>query len=200
MFYVLGGFSLLPHAIVGAIISLTFSGSSMSAVYDAYYNLIGLRDVFLASPLSALEFRIGVALGTFLPSISTLLAYYVLLFLLASNVSLPMFLLAVLFVTIVTWVVGILLGYIIAKEDLNASSKISLVNKLLTLLPPIYYPSRILPSEIRPIAYLAPTYNISEITKMLLGTEPLNLPHFMTCAVVLAIQSVILILITLKMR
>jgi len=199
LFYMLGSRSFLPHVTVGAILSLTLSGSSSSAVYDAYYNLIGLRDAFLASPVSALEFRTGVALGTFLPSLPTLLAYCTLLFFIADASPLTI-ILATSATALLTWVVGVFLGYIVARGDLNAGPKIDLLSHLLTMLPPIYYPADILPRELRALAHLAPTYNISELAKSMLGVTLLDFTHAVACVTVLALQLALLILFALKTK
>jgi len=199
IFYALGGSTFLPHAVVGAIISLVLSGSASSAVYEAYYSLIKLRDAFLASPLSALGFRVGVALGTLLPSLPTLLAYCALLPLVTSAA--PLGLVASILVTVpLTWIMGVLLGYVVARGDLNASPKINLLNRILTLLPPIYYPSSVLPRWLRPLAHLAPTYNISELMKSQLGITPFNTTHIATCTAALALQLMLVMMLALRIR
>ncbi|RLE66352.1 MAG: hypothetical protein DRJ34_05470 [Thermoprotei archaeon] len=196
-FYILGGPSFLPHVVIGSIISLILSVSGSSAIYDAYYDLIKLRDIFLASPVSPLEFRIGIALGNLLPSIPTLSAYFILLFFI-TNVSLACFFITTFVTILITWIMGVFIGYIVSRGDLNAGPKINLVNKLLTLLPPIYYPTSLLPKELRFLAYLVPTYNISELVKCQLNIAFSGTYHIEICTIFLVFQLILIISTGLK--
>ncbi len=191
VFYILGGVKLVPHVLVGALVSSVFSGCAHSAVYDAYYGLIGLRDAFLASPVTSFEFRVGVALGHLLPSLSTAVVYAAVLVLLTG--ASPLEVLVLVLLVVLLWALGVSIGYLVPAKDLmGAGPKISLVTRILTLLPPIYYPSYVLPEPVRPLAYLAPTYNASEIIKAALGVEPFTLGHIATCAVLLLVQSMVI--------
>ncbi len=187
VFYILGGVKLVPHVLVGALVSSVFSGCAHSAVYDAYYGLIGLRDAFLASPVTSFEFRVGVALGHLFPSLSTAVVYAATLLLLTGAG--PLDVLVLVLLVMLLWALGVSIGYLVPSKDfMSAGPKISLVTRILTLLPPIYYPSYVLPELVRPLAYLAPTYNISEIIKMMLNVEAFNIDRVVLCLILLVAQ------------
>jgi len=199
LFYVLGGAKLLPHVLVGAVLSLALSSGSSSAVYEAYYSLIKLEDAFLASPVGVLEFRFGLALGHLLPSVATILAYSALLALSVSAHPLAVAA-ALTLVVLVPWAAGVLLGYVVARGDLNAGPKVNLIGNILTLVPPVYYPASILPEAVRPLSYLAPTFNVAELAKILLGVEPVDVHHAALCGFFLGLELAALWVLARRVR
>jgi len=192
IFYVLGGIKLVPHVLVGAVVASIFGSCIVSSTYDAYYKAIGLKDLFLASPLSSIEFRFGIALGYLIPTFIQATPYLILLFIFSkpSIYSVPLMALLI----IVLWLIAVLTGYMIPSTDfMSLGPRISLVSKILTMIPPIYYPLDILPMYVRPLAYIAPTFNISELMKIVLGIVPAQVDHVLKCTMSLLVETIIIL-------
>lgn len=192
IFYILGGIRLVPHVLVGAVVASIFGSCIVSSTYDAYYKAIGLKDLFLASPLSSIEFRFGIALGYLIPTFIQTTPYLVLLFILSKPNIYSVLLIALLI--IVLWLIAVLIGYILPSTDfMSLGPRIGLVSKILTMIPPIYYPLDILPTYVRPLAYIAPTFNISELMKTVLGIVPFHIGHILKCLASLFIETIIIL-------
>ena len=199
IFYILGGIRLVPHVLVGAVVASIFGSCIVSSTYDAYYKAIGLKDLFLVSPLSSIEFRFGLALGYFIPTFIQTTPYLVLLFIISKPKIYFIPLMALLMIAL--WLIAVLIGYMIPSTDfMSLGPRISLVSKILTMIPPIYYPIDILPIHVRPLAYIAPTFNISELMKTVLGIVPAQADHVLKCTISLLTETIIILYLIYNKR
>ncbi len=160
--FVIGGGRYVPYGVIGATISiLVQAGLFLGA--DATFNRIQFKfqDFCVASPLSAIDYMIGLSLGelTFVaPSLSVLLGLLVYLGLIGSN--LPVLILIML----LAWVFSSALGFFLSTYILQTRSAFSataLVATLLTVIPPVFYPMDIIPQNLRFLAYFVPTTHLS---------------------------------------
>ena len=169
-FFVVGGGSYLPYGVVGATISiLVQAGLSLGA--DATFNRIQYRfqDFCVASPLTAIDYMIGLSLGeiTFVaPSLAVLLALLAYLGFIGLNFP------VLVIVMFLAWVSSSAFGFFLSTYILQSRSAFSLtalVATLLTVLPPVYYPIEVIPQAYRWIAYLVPTTHLSILMQSTLG-------------------------------
>ena len=174
--FVVGGGSYLPYGVVGATISiLVQAGLSLGA--DATFNRIQYRfqDFCVASPLTAIDYMIGLSLGeiTFVaPSLAVLLALLAYLGLIGLNFP------VLVVVMFLAWVSSSALGFFLSTYILQSRSAFSLtalVATLLTVLPPVYYPIEVIPQAYRWIVYLVPTTHLSILMQSTLGIRAFGL-------------------------
>ena len=166
----------LPYGEVGATISILVQ-AGLSLGTDATYNRIHVRfqDFCVASPLSAIDYMIGLSLGeiTFVvPALAVLLALLAVLGLIGLN-------LPVLLVVMLSRV-GLVVGSGLFSLNLHTPeqerlSLTALVAMLLTVLPPVYYPIELIPQAFRWIAYLVPTTDFSILMQSTLAVRAFEL-------------------------
>lgn len=170
--FVVGGGSYLAYGVVGATISiLVQAGLSLGA--DATYNRIQYRfqDFCVASPLTAIDYMIGLSLGevTFVaPSLAVLLGLLAYLGLIGLNFP------VLVVVMFLAWVSSSALGFFLSTYILQTRSAFSLtalIATLLTVLPPVYYPIEVIPQVYRCLAYIVPTTHLSILMQSTLGVR-----------------------------
>ncbi len=191
-FYAFGGKTLAIHALIGALISIVFSACIYSAYEEALYAIEGLRDFFLASPLTSFEFRVGLALGIFLTTLPSVAVCLLMIFILTKCCIIK--LLLVVFMTLILWITSVLIGYLVpVRMDVLATGNIiRILTIVFVVLPPIYYPLTVWPEPLRILAYAIPTFNISEIMKIILGVEQCTQQHLMTTIIAFIIEFLVI--------
>jgi len=197
-FYALGGSKLALHALVGALVNMVFSACIYSAYEEALYDLQGLRDLFLASPLTSLEFRAGLALGILLTTIPSIAACIAAMLSLA-RCSLLSAVLVVLMIPVL-WALSVLVGYLIPvrRNVLATGNIIRVLSIVLVAVPPIYYPLSAWPRPLQPIAFAVPTFNVAEVIKHLIGIE--RGTHTLEAAVIALIVELAALTIAVLLR
>ena len=170
--FVVGGGQYLPYGLIGATISiLVQAGLFLGA--DATFNRVQFKfqDFCVASPLTAVDYMIGLSLGelTFVaPSVAVLLGLFVYLGLITWSFPL------VLLVMILAWISSSALGFFLSTfilQSRSAFSITSLVATLLTVLPPVFYPIEVIPQGYRFLAYFVPTTHLSILMQSMFGLQ-----------------------------
>jgi ABC-2 type transport system permease protein len=151
--------SLLPYALVGAIVYSIFMLGQRVQNEAAYIRIDHkLTELYHASPLSAEGYFVGMSAGV-------LLAYLppVLVLVMVAQLLIGFTLLAAV-VLIATgfaiWVFTCSMGYAIStlfKDNRAIWPYASLITNFFGVLPPVFYPLKILPAYWHPIAFLLPT-------------------------------------------
>ncbi|NPA97001.1 MAG: hypothetical protein GXO32_05315 [Crenarchaeota archaeon] len=186
-----GIYSIAKHVLVGAMLYTLFSSCMVSVVYDAYYAAIKLKELFLASPLSRIEFLLGISLGHMFAAAIMCLPYIAVLTYLSPT---PMILPTYIFISISSWIIATSIGYLIpSKDPFTVGPKANLIASMMVLLPPVYYPESLVPQPIRPWLVVIPTYSIAKIAKVALGIETGNSLILIVCSVTLIIEACILL-------
>lgn len=170
--FVVGGRSYLPYGAIGATITtLVSAGLFLGADATMYRIQYKYQDYCVASPISAVDYMMGLSLGevTFVaPSLAVIFALYWYLGLV--NWNFPF----VIVVMVFAWVLASALGFFLSTfilQNRSAFTITSLVTTLLTVLPPIYYPITIIPKSFRFVAYFVPTTHLSILIQSMLGLE-----------------------------
>jgi ABC-2 type transport system permease protein len=173
--FVVGGGKYLPYGVIGATISiLVQAGLFLGA--DATFNRVQYKfqDFCVASPLSAVDYMVGLSLGelTFVtPSIAILIGLLAYLGLIGWNFP------VVLVIMLLAWVMSSALGFFLSTfilQSRSAFSVTSLVATLLTVIPPVFYPIQVIPQSLRFLAYLVPTTNLSILMQSSFGLQNLS--------------------------
>ena len=200
--FVVGGRSYLPYGVIGATISiLVQAGLFLGA--DATFNRVQskFQDFCVASPLSAVEYLIGLSLGelTFVaPSLAVLIGLFAYLHLIEWTFPI------ILLVMILAWIMASALGFFLSTfilQSRSAFSITSLVATLLTVIPPVFYPITIIPEKFRFFAYLIPTTHLSILMQSTFGITSYSINQIELSWFVLIIYTVFfLLLATFKAR
>lgn len=170
--FVIGGGGYLPYGVIGATISiLVQAGLFLGA--DATFNRVQYKfqDFCVASPLSAIDYMIGLSLGelTFVtPSLAVLIGLLGYLGLIGWNFPI------IVVVMFLAWVSASALGFFLSTfilQSRSAFSVTSLVGTLLTVIPPVFYPIGIIPQAYRFLAYLVPTTHLSILMQSTFGIQ-----------------------------
>jgi len=149
------------------------SGAFTLARKLATYRVYRLLDVFIASPISQLEFAVAAALAHLIVLVApsaVILAILVAL----QGASLLRVLLLVLW-TIACWVMGVLFGILVFNriaDPVKIGSLANLVNLALILLPPVMYPVELLPKILQRICQAVPTVALKMIALSIYGLTP----------------------------
>jgi len=195
-FYAFGGEVLAGHALVGALVNTVFSVCIFSAYEETLYALQGLRDLFLASPLTSLEYRVGLSLGILITAIPSIAICSVPL--IAMTKCGPQQVALLIALIIALWAISTLIGYLIPvrRNPLATGNMIRLLSLALIAIPPVYYPISAWPGWLRPIAYAIPTFNIAQLMKMILGIE--SQKQLATVVTALVVEDTIISLMAIK--
>jgi ABC-2 type transport system permease protein len=170
--FVVGGRAYLPYGVIGATISILVSAGLYLGADATFYRVqYKFQDFCVSSPLSAVEYMVGLSLGevTFsAPSLAVLIAIFGYLGLI--RLDFPV----IILVMIIAWVSASALGFFLSTyilQSRSAFSITSLVGTLLTVIPPVYYPITVIPQSFRFLAYLVPTTNLSILIQSSLGLQ-----------------------------
>jgi ABC-2 type transport system permease protein len=200
--FVVGGGKYLPYGVIGATISiLVQAGLFLGA--DATFNRVQFKfqDFCVASPLSAVDYMIGLSVGelTFVtPSLAVLIGLFGYLGLIGW--SFPI----VVVIMLVVWIMSSALGFFLSTfilQSRSAFSVTSLVATLLTVIPPVFYPIQVIPSSFRFLAYLVPTTHLSILMQSTLGLQTFSTSQLLlSWAVLLGYTIAFLALAAFKAR
>lgn len=170
--FVIGGRNYLPYGVIGGTISILVSaGLFLGADATMYRIQYKFQDFCVASPISAVDYLVGLSLGevTFVaPSLAVIIGLYAYLGLISWSFPL------VILMMILTWIFASALGFFLSTYILQSRSAFtitSLVTTLLTVLPPVFYPITIIPQNFRALAYFVPTTHLSVLIQFMLGLQ-----------------------------
>jgi len=166
LFYVIAGEGALVTALIGAYIML-FVNAGVGVIGDAVWNKHELKfqDIFVASPVTVFDYIAGIALAEIFFTLPGIVVLLIPLILYQSTVY-WLFTLAV--VPTITWLIVSAISFYFSTYVPNARNGWQvgvLLNLLLTILPPVFYPIEKIPDIIRPLAYLIPTTHSALLIK-----------------------------------
>jgi ABC-2 type transport system permease protein len=192
-FVVLLARSILPYALIGAVLYSVFMLGQRVQNEAAYIRIDHkLSDLYHASPLSAEGYFVGMSAGVLLAYLPPILVLAVVLELVA-----PLGAVATL-VLIATaaalWLFTCSLGYVIStffRDNRAIWPYASLITSAFGVLPPVLYPIRFLPGYWHPIAMLLPTSSAACLVEAAQGgLVALSAPTLALGAVALLVEAV----------
>jgi ABC-2 type transport system permease protein len=168
IFRVIGGANLSRHALFGSLIVFATNVGVVSMPQLAVaFREKSLQDMFVASPVPPLLYASGMGLSR-LSWVAPGLA--ILMGVLVATGGMPASALpAVIAVVLVTWFMGIMIGFTIAtvaESPQMVSIIANLVGMLFTVLPPVYYPLELLPGPWRWLALIMPTAHAAQLVRV----------------------------------
>mgnify|MGYP001770672408 CR=1 FL=1 len=184
------------NALIGGLVALAWNAgvnalSQQVFSYRFYYRLL---DMFIASPVTPAVFTAGIALGSLLNALLPAVPVFTLLaiykgFGVASLI--PVFL--------ASWILGSVTGFFMSCKIRSPARFYALANllyDLLTILPPVYYPARVIPGIGMYIALLIPTAALSDLARIALSIEePMNMLYDLT---IITVYAAIMLTLTLR--
>lgn len=177
LFYVIIGEKALPNAIVGAFI-MFFIGAGVQVMGDAVWLKLELKyqDILVASRVSVIDYMVGLALAElFFASPGIICLLVPLLFLIRGGI---LEVLTIILVPSIMWLFVSCISFYFSTLIPNARNGwqiSSLLDLFLTILPPTFYPIEVIPTTIRPLAYLIPTTHAALLLKQSVGLATLSL-------------------------
>ena len=129
------------------------------------------QSMVVASPVSPLTYMFSVALSELAfaaPAVAVLLA---IISYSMEHVGL-LALLQIFFIILLIWVTTSSIGFFLSTYVLNTRSAfltVGFISIILSVLPPVFYPISMLPSNVRPLAELVPTTHASILIRSVIG-------------------------------
>lgn len=197
--YVYGGVNYLAYGLIGTLISLSVSaGLGVGPLAITYRVEYKFEKLIVSSPVTPFAYVLGLALGNLTYSI----VGYVLICLvfLIEGMGIPT-LLELLLTASTIWGSMVITGFMISSvlpESRTAFQITGVLSAVLTIFPPVLYPSTLLPPSIRFIVYIIPTSNAANLIQGLLGLQQGVSYGFFANLVFLALFDAIAFLLALK--
>jgi len=160
-----------PYGVVGGILfTVLFSGNGM--LNDCAYLRLErqLQQVFVASPVRSFSYVLGMALSELAFTLPALVLFLGILAAILP-ISVGGFLL-LLGVVLLTWLMATTLGFLISTmfRQLREIWPIgTLIFSGLAILPPIFYPANVVPSDVQWVAFLAPSTYAAQLAERAAG-------------------------------
>jgi len=162
---------LLPYALFGSLVYSVFLIGQIVLSEAAYIRIEHhINELYHASPLSPEAYFLGLSSGILLAFLPTTFGLFVLLEI-VHPLTLPAFG-ALLLILLAVWTFSSSLAYVIStlfKEMKALWSYGSLITNMLGVVPPVFYPLALWPSEWRGLAMLIPTTHAAQLAKYYFG-------------------------------
>lgn len=162
---------LFPYGVVGGVLfTALFTGSGM--LNDCAYLRLErqLQQVFVASPVHALAFILGMALSELAFAVPASVLFLGILVVVTPVGALGAG--ALVGVLLLTWLMATTLGFFVSTM-FNQLREIwpigTLIFSLLSVLPPIFYPATAIPAGWRWVAFLAPSTYAAQLADRAAG-------------------------------
>jgi len=199
LFYTVVGEKALPTAFVGSYL-MVFVGAGISVIGDIVWikREIKLQDIFVASPLSPLEYMAGIALAELFFSSPGIVLLLIPLLLLKPT---AYALLTIIAVPSITWIMVSALSFYLSTFVPNARNGwqiSSILSLMLTILPPIFYPIEVIPEILRPLAYIIPTTHSALLLKHSVGIMNLSVNEILLSWLYLVLFFIFSILLAVR--
>ncbi len=159
------------ESLIGILIAFAWAAGAFTLSRKlAVYRMYRLLDVFIASPVTQLEFAIAAALAHLVVLVVPALVILVLIVVLQGGASWSM--LVLVGMTLAAWFLGIVFGLFVFNkmaDPVKISSLANLMNLALIMLPPVIYPIELLPEPLRLVSLLVPTVDLKVIAMYAYG-------------------------------
>lgn len=182
---------LLPYALFGSLVYSVFLIGQIVLSEAAYIRIEHhINELYHASPLSPEAYFLGLSSGILLAFLPTTFGLFVLLEI-VHPLTLPAFG-SLLLILLAVWAFSSSLAYVIStlfKEMKALWSYGSLITNLLGVVPPVFYPLALWPSEWRGLAMLIPTSAGAALAEAAAGLQPLTADLVLLGAASLALEA-----------
>ncbi|MGD1835470.1 MAG: ABC transporter permease [Nitrososphaeraceae archaeon] len=168
--FVISNGQYTQFALIGSLV-MALVGYGLALGQDiSYYKIeYKIQDMFVASPVSATTYMIGLALSEILFGFPALIVLTSLLI----YFGIELIFLPLMIITIfIIWITTSAMGFFLSSHMLhmkNATQIITFINVIMTVLPPVFYSAEILPEVLQYVAYSIPTTHASIIMQYAIG-------------------------------
>ena len=166
-----GGIAAIKNLALLLVVSGFWTlGLNIVAQDYGWNRLMKIDEMFIASPVSLFEYFVGILLGMSIYNALFIILSLALLWYLGL---LQIFALLIL-LGIIDLILGSFIGLIAVLKIRNPTNISAITNPLSTLttiLPPVYYPSTLLPTPLNKIASVIPPATLMEIARSASGFE-----------------------------
>ena len=190
----------LPYGLAGALTMVTTELGLFVGTDLASYKIQNkFQDIVVASPVSPLTYMFGVALSELIFGAPALLILFGLMaWIGATSTALA----TAIGVVILLWITTTAIGFFFsayAPNTQNAFIINGFIATLLSVLPPVYYSIKILPSFLVPVVEILPTTEASALFQGAIGLG-YSVSPFLSFAVLLVASVILLLLVAFKMK
>lgn len=168
--YVSGSGAALAYGLAGAItMTVAQQGLILGADLTSFKIEHKFQSIVVASPVSSFTYFISIALSEIVFAsvpLAVLLA-------IVSHGGVGAFaILQIIGVILLTWITTSSIGFFLSTYVLNTRTAfltVTFISVVISVLPPVFYPLRVLPGYLRPFAELAPTTHASILIQNLMS-------------------------------
>ena len=194
-----GGRAFSLGVIGSLLLVLSTVGTGLAGDATWYRLETKLQDFFVASPVNQIGYLLGIALaGLFFASPALIVLLPLLVYVGLPLIALPEVLLSLVGV----WLFSSAIGYLVSTFTSNLRNGWQsglLLSVLVGILPPVFYPAEILPTNILIVAYAIPTTNAALLIRDAMGSSP-NLPYWSPLTGWLLIAAALLLALVVTSR
>ncbi len=189
--------SLIGVALLGAVVFSMFT-MGQRVLNEAAYVRIDHKasDLYLASPLTPEAYFLGMSAGVLLVYLPPVVAVAVLAELVVHlTVGVALLLLGV---SVAVWISAASIGYVLStqfRDNRAIWAYSSLFFNVFGVLPPVFYPIGLFPSELRPIVLLMPPSAAAALLQRAIGSATLPAWEVALAAIGLAVEALALFLL-----
>jgi ABC-2 type transport system permease protein len=166
--YIGGAGSLISSGLAGALVmTVAQQGLILGADLTVFKIDHKFQAIAVASPVSSFTYMFSIALSELVFSIPPVA---VLLIIIGHSGVGALSLLEMILVILLTWVTTSSIGFFLSTYVLNTRTAfitVTFIATLISILPPVFYPIKILPGFLVPLAELAPTTHASILIQSL---------------------------------
>ncbi len=184
--------TLLPIALLGSIIYSMFTIGQRVLNEAAYVRIDHrLNELYLASPLTAEAYFLGMATGVlvaYLPPILFLVGLTAVLIHLSALTAVVLF-----GVCVAVWAFSSSIGYIFStffRDNRAIWAYSALFFNVFGILPPVFYPLGIFPAALRPLALVLPPSGAAALVQWTLNPSILTIPQVVGTGLVLGLVAI----------
>jgi len=183
---------LIGVALVGAVLFSMFAMGQRVLNEAAYIRIDHkVSDLYLASPLSAEAYFLGISGGILLVYLAPVVVVATLATIVVHLALVEVLLLVLLAGTV--WLTSASIGYIFStafRDNRAIWAYSSLFFNVFGVLPPVFYPFGLFPAPLRPIVLLMPPSAAAAILQSAIGAASLTRPELYLAAGGLAVEGV----------
>jgi ABC-2 type transport system permease protein len=176
---------------IGGIITITANGGIVALPQEVIMNKYRkFQSICVSSPITPFIYYMGVSLSRFFYILPPLFIISFMLGISGLLSNLMLYILIILFI----FLIGSMLGFAIATHLSNPmyiGAIANMLGLLLCLLPPVYYPLTLIPSQYRLIIMLVPTVSAAHLMRIALGIVDASMGELVSLFSVLLIYLIV---------
>ena len=193
----------IAYGLSGAItMTVAQQGLFLGADLTNYKIEHKFQSVVVASPVSAFTYMFSVAISELAFAVPALAILVTIIWYRTPAIG-SLAILGIVLVAVMTWMTTSSIGFFLSTYVLNTRTAfltVTFISIILSILPPVFYPIRLLPAQVRWLAEFVPTTHASVLIQGLTGLPVTSTQMFISWAALPAFTIGFLALALLKAR